>query len=132
MDSGKKNIVLMRYGSLEFRKCTYLGQEPDVPGWEIVKYYPNPYFGKEHEYEDHGVFYKPKDNPNHSIDKNIFKHKEMCYSIAMWRWNQRNSEYVFEFVGSRPLDLSDEERSWFWKVYKHGEEQLNSVYENGE
>lgn len=125
----EKDIVKMRYGSLEFRKCTYIGQEPENPGWEIVKYYNNDYYGKENEYDyfpdEH--CYRPKDNPHHSIDEKLFKRKELCYSIVIWRYIKKDDAYQLEFVGSRPLNLSKKERDWFWIVFEHGEKQLNCI-----
>ena len=128
----EEDVVKMRYGSLEFRKCSYLYKEPEVPSWEIVRYVPNEYYNKESEYDyfPNEHCYRPKNNPNHSIAENLFKSKEYCYTIAVWKYIEKDSEYELRFVGSRPINLSKKEREWFWVIAEHGEKQLNDYEED--
>lgn len=122
-----------RIGTLEFRLCSYLCDYPEVPGWEIVKYYPNCYYGKEDGYIYVGAGrYQDKEWPNHYVSESCFRHKESCYTIASWHWDDREHIYELRSIGNRLLDLTEEERTIFWQIYEYGEKFINAVSEDDE
>lgn len=41
-----------RIKNLEFKPCTYIGELPKYISFEIVKYYPNSYYGTESNFEN--------------------------------------------------------------------------------
>ena len=43
-------IQSKRIGILEFREASYVGNKPPFVSYDIVKWYPNLYYGKENEY----------------------------------------------------------------------------------
>lgn len=118
----------MRIDNLEYRKCSYLGPEPEHCGWEICKWEPNDYYGKESEFTKDGEFYRP--NNEHydfmKIHKDCFKRPEISYTIASWEWNDHESCYELEFIGDRPLNLDLESWKTFKSLLEYGFHQLNS------
>lgn len=101
----------------------------DVEYYDIVKYYPNEYYGKEDEYvliADDMYCHKDDTNLRYRVHKSCFAHKECCYSIAHIN-DVDDCEIVS--VGSRMIELSKQE--WldlkdvldvFYRKYK----ELNS------
>lgn len=118
--------VLKRIGNLAVGKCSYLGNEPEIPSYEIVKYYPNCHYGKKDEYEYvEGGMYKKKGAPNNwLVHENCFTHPESCFTVAIWRWDKHEEIYQLESVGKRLNDLIGEERNLFWELYDWGENFL--------
>lgn len=130
-----KNLNQMRIDALEFRKCSYLGEEPKYIGWEICKWEPNPYYKRESEFIEDGEFYHPNDKHYKfvSIHRDCFKHPETSYTIASWDWDKHEDCYELKFCGDRPLNLSNEEWLTFRKLLEHGFKQLNPWwYENSD
>jgi hypothetical protein len=120
------SIEKLRIKNLEFKKSCYLGQEPENPSYSIDKWYKNEYYKQEKKYIKEGEFYKyPDPEICLTIHKNCFKNKECCYSIAHFVWDEHEECYTFEFVGDRPLDLTDTERVVFWRLIEHGFNVLN-------
>lgn len=117
----------MRIGNLEFRKSSYLGEEPEHCGYLVYKWYPNEYYGRETEFIKDGDWYRPNNEHYNfiKIDKDCFKHPESCYTIAHWNWNDREGCYDFEFVGDRPIDLTISEWNDFKTLITHGFHELN-------
>ena len=117
----------MRIDNLEFRKCSYLGEPPEHIGWEICKYQPNHYYGRESEFVKDGEYYHPNNEQYNfvSIHKSCFQSPETCFTIASWRWNSHEDCYNLEFVGDRPLNLTDSEWLTFRKLLEYGFHQLN-------
>lgn len=117
---------MKRINNLEFGKSSYLGPEPDNPGWEIRVYKPNQYYGNESDFIKKGTKYYLKD-PAYSyfsIDESCFKRPEYCFTITSWEWI--HNEYVLMFVDDRPLDLTDEEWLDFKELLKFGFEYLKT------
>lgn len=128
-----KESVSKRFGTLSFGLCSYLGKYPEVPGWEICRYYPNYLYGKEDEYTYIGAGrYQSKGHPNHYVSEGCFKHKESCYTIASWQWDEHEGIYELKVCCNRLLDLDEEERKMFWEVYEYGEKIINAISEDDE
>lgn len=117
-------IQSKRIGVLEFREASYVGNKPPFVSYDIVKWYPNLYYGKENEYIklNHEFYCYPK-NTGCRIHKDLFKSKELCIVLATFRYDYQEECYNFEFIGDRPLQLI----SWdyFRELVKYGFEQLN-------
>ena len=115
----------MRIKNLEFRKATYIGEEPEHPSYHINKWEPNMYYGNEDKYIKDGEYYKNPEIPHFRIHKGCFKNTETCYAIACFYWDNKEECYNFEFIGDRPLFITDEERIIFWRLIEHGFNTLN-------
>ena len=118
----------MRIGNLEFRKCSYLCEPPEHVGWEICKWEPNSYYGRESEFIKDGEYFKPNDEHYSfvSIHKDCFKNPECSYTVASWHWDMHEDCYDFEFCGDRPIsNLTEEEWITFRRLIDFGFKQLN-------
>jgi len=94
--------------------------------YEIVKWYPNSYYGKEQEYVDNGWevgedFYRLN---NTSIHKNCFKNPESCYTVATLHYDDGEGCCDMQTVGPRVLQLSKPEREDFFAVYEYAEDRI--------
>ena len=124
-----EEIKEKRIGNLMFRKATYLGNEPDIPDWDIDYYYPNIYYGKEKDFikDDRSPdFYLYPNSHNARIHKDCFKHKEACFTIACFVYDKHEGFYNIRFIGDRPMNLTEEEWMTFRKLLKYGNEALNT------
>jgi hypothetical protein len=105
----------------------------DIPRYsffEILKWEPNQYYGKLQEYLNDGweiSFSGEFLQKNHtSISLSFFTgNPESCYMLASWT-NMDHDEKSpdLKFVGSRPMDLNEEEQSIFMKLAKSGQEHI--------
>ena len=110
--------------TIELQEATYLCDPPEHRAWHIVKWYPNEYYGKEHEYIRCGVFYTKPDDPNFKIHKSCFKHRMLNVAIAEFEWV--DGYYEFKYIADRPLRLlTSKDYEAFRRVVKQGFEQLN-------
>lgn len=101
---------------------------PPFSFFEIVKYEPNPYYGKEEEYDFDGEYYRPKGYDNlYSIHKSCFTNPESSFMLGCWK-NIDNDELIpnLELVNSRPFDLDEEEQPVFWELAKVGQEHITT------
>ena len=94
--------------------------------YEIVKWYPNSYYGKEQEYVDNGwevgeEFYRLN---NTSIHKNCFANPESCYTIATLHYDADEGCCDMKTIGPRLLQLSKPERDDFFAVYEYAEDRI--------
>lgn len=117
---------LKRMGNLAMGKCSYLGNEPEIPSYEIVKYYPNCYYGRKDEFEPiGGGMYKEKGTSGDwRVHESCFVHPDSCFTVAIWRWDKHEEIYQLESVGKRLNELVGEERKIFWDLYDWGEKFL--------
>lgn len=115
----------VRINNIEFRK--YTSTKTTKPLYEIVKWEPNPYYGKKQQYLDND--YKlnfegwglTKDG--HTIDLKFFDNVEGCFTIA---FIEKGSEsWELRSVGERLLDLTPEEWNDFHSVYTLGQAKLH-------
>lgn len=117
-------IQSKRIGVLEFREASYVGNKPPFVSYDIVKWYPNPYYGNEKNYiKLNHEFYCYPNNTGCRVHKDLFKSKELCIVLATFRYESQEECYNLEFIGDRPLELSN----WvnFKELIKYGFEQLN-------
>lgn len=112
-----KNI---RIENIEIRKTNY----KDSP-YEFVKWYLNNYYGQKETmlqqgWENNG----DRVTKDHcSIYNSCFEHPESCYVIA---WMKKDKEgYYMETVGSRLLEISEEELKLFFDIYRKADKKLN-------
>lgn len=96
--------------------------------FEIVKYEPNPYYGKESEFE-----YIPKEktykrNDHSYVHPSCFINPESSYMLAYWE-NVDHDELTpdLKFVGRRPFDLTEEERMVFFDLASIGQDHLEKI-----
>jgi hypothetical protein len=125
------------------RKCP-TQEHLDIPRFshfEILRWHTNPHYGKEQEYRDNGYVDSfggdfLQSPTGSSIQKTFFTKPESCYMIASWQ-NMDHDEKTpdLKFVGSRPLEIDEEEWSTFLRIAKAGqaeiERQLNNFNEEG-
>lgn len=120
------NVKEKRIGDLAFIKATYFSKELECPAWDIVQYYPNPYYGKESEYnvDETGEWYY-KESIYARTHKSCFKHKEGCITLASFEYDSHEGIYELHFCCDRPIGLNEEEQKIFWELFKYGNNQLN-------
>lgn len=117
----------IRINNLEFKE--YTSTKKDKLLYEIVKWYPNNYFGKEKEYRKDGYV----DNFEgwgltrdwHTISKALFTYPENCIVIAFIE--KSNEDWELRSVGERLLELTPEEQQDFFTVYTLGQAKLNKI-----
>ena len=121
-------MVSKRIGDLEFRKATYLCDEPENPSYHINCYLSNDYYGKEGEFIkiDNEFYINPK-YPNYKIHKNCFKNPEISLAIASFVYCK--DCYKFEYIGDRPLThINIHNERIFKELIEYGFKQLNSSW----
>ena len=94
--------------------------------YEIVKWQPNCYYGREQEYVDNGWeltdgFYKLN---NTSISEGCFVNPETCYTIATLHYDDSEGCCDMKTVGPRLLDLDKSDRADFFTVYEYAEDRI--------
>ena len=116
----------IRINNIECRETTYKSKE-----YEFVKWEKNMYYGTEKELLDEGYERIEYDSggwamtrSNHTIDSSCFKNPETCYVIAWLEPNRREPDVNLLSVGSRLLDLSEEDMDAFFRVYKIANEMI--------
>lgn len=110
----------IRINQIEIRKTTYK-EHP----YEFIKWYPNLYYQQWDKMIEDGwredVESLRKDHC--SIHKSCFINPESCYVIA---WMKKDKEgYYMETVGSRLLNLNEEELKTFFDIYRKADKKLN-------
>ena len=108
----------------------------DIPRFsffEIVKWEPNQYYGKLQEYLDDGweISFGGSflQRSNTSISLSFFTGSpESCFMLASWE-NMDHDEKSpdLKFVGSRPMDLNEEEQAIFMQIAKAGQHHIEKV-----
>lgn len=86
--------------------------------YEILFYYPNPYYGRENEYVKNEKlgWYEYPDQPNVKIHSGCFKSPESCYVLAFIT-NGEEPDVVS--VGLRPWELSGSDDIAFREILKY-------------
>jgi hypothetical protein len=102
---------------------------PPFSFFEILYIQPNIYYGKEEEMMKDGYTWSwggsflQKDG--HSIDKSCFINPESAYMLANWDDVDHDEKTPdLKFVGSRPMELSDEEQIIFMRLAKIGQVEI--------
>jgi hypothetical protein len=111
--------MIIRIGNFEIQKTTYLldNTENTYPSFDIVVWRRNSHYNRESEYIKDGDYYTKKDL-GIRIHKSCFENPEYCYSLARFVWEY--DEYVLQYVGSRPLELTESEKKIFDQLIKFG------------
>jgi hypothetical protein len=94
--------------------------------YEIVKWQPNCYYGKQQEYIDNGWIlsggmYRLN---NTGISEGCFVNPESCYTIATLNYQEGEGCCEMTTVGARLLELSKSERADFFAVYEYAEDRI--------
>ena len=94
-----------------------------VGTYQILKYYPNDYFGMKENYMDQGWyvdgdFLRSPGPFKTSIQLSIFDRSESCCVIADLIYNSKEPDVDLQSVGSRILELAQEDRNDFFQVYE--------------
>ena len=100
--------------------------------YEIVKWQPNCYYGKQEEYlengwESDGGFLRLN---NTSIQESIFNLPETSYTIATLHYDADEGCCDMKTVGPRLLELSKLLRDDFFAVYEYAEERIRKEIED--
>jgi hypothetical protein len=111
---------------------------PKFSHFEIVKWEPNPYYGKYDDYikdgyeESFGGDFLQK--PGHSIQKTFFDKPESCYVIAYWvDMDHDEMSPDLKFVGSRPFELDPQEKVYFMQLAEITQKEIeNQLRQNEE
>lgn len=117
----------MRSGRFEGRVYNTIYRNSGVY-YEVVKWYPNRYYGKEKDYiyDEKGKYFYHKDCPQCHIDKYLFSIKETCCTICFIEYNDHEDCWEVRNVGNRPFtDVSMEEYKDYRDVVMHMLKQLN-------
>lgn len=115
----------IRINNLEFRE--YTSTKKDKPLYEIVKWYPNIYFGKEEDYKKEG-YIDTKDflqKGGINISKLAFTLPQTCIVIAFIE--KGSEDWGLKSVGERLLELTPEEWEDFHQIYTLGQSKLNKL-----
>jgi hypothetical protein len=109
----------IKIGNIEFRTIRGL--------YEIVKWYPNAYYGKESEYtllESGNYTVKGKNAEHVYIDKAVFKNPESCYTLAFLKKDDRNDDIRVELCWGRIFDLEDTDYADYNAVVRQAYKEL--------
>jgi hypothetical protein len=107
--------------------------------YEIVKNYPNTYYGSEQRLIEEG--YERVEYPNnrwqmkrgwHNIDMSCFVNPESCHIIAKLEYDEDEMCCDLTTVGPRLLDLDKKEREDFFTVYELAEKMIKEENESKE
>lgn len=116
----------VRINNIECRQTIYKTRE-----YELIAWYPNQYYGrKEAMVKEDGYKYVEYDGDwglsknGYTINSSCFKNPESCYVVAWLEPNYKEPDVNLVTVGSRLLELSEEDRETFFKVYKIANEMI--------
>jgi hypothetical protein len=103
---------------------------PRYSFFEILKWEPNEYYGKLQEYLNDGweISFGGEflQKSHRSIQLSFFtRSSESCYMLASWTNIDHDEKSPdLKFVGSRPMDLTEEEQIIFMKLAKAGQDHI--------
>ena len=117
----------IRIGNIECKPTGYKDREYQIIKWEVNSYYGSEERminedGYEKEYHPSGDWGLTKGM--HTVNSSCFKNPETCYVIAWLNPNRREPDVDMETVGSRMLDLEQDELSTFMRVYRIAHELI--------
>jgi hypothetical protein len=105
--------------------------------YEFVKWYPNKYFGTKAQLiaEGYELIVSQDDDfslvkHNHHIHGSCFQSPESCYTIATIVYDKNERCTEIQSVGSRLLDLTKNERMYFFEVYHYADKQIKKENKN--
>lgn len=99
--------------------------------YEIIKWYPNEYYGAEEQMiadgwehiEVDGKFFGLRNN-NCTVTASCFKNPESAYTVAILEYDDSEGCCDMTTVGTRLLKLKKKDRKAFFKVYKLAEKAI--------
>lgn len=123
-----------RIEDLEFKPSSYLlpkDKWPENPGYDIVLWYPNSYYGRDNEFPEYPLDNSYRTDPkylNLRIHKLCFKYPESCFTIASFDYDEHEHYYELHFCLDRPMEYLNtvEKREAFWELLNYGNKQLNN------
>ena len=88
--------------------------------WEIVKWYPNPHYGREKEFiwDEARQSYRDPNYSNWFVSPGCFINPECCYVVADVQ-ECKDEEPDIRTIGARPFQLSHNDRIDFYKIIKY-------------
>lgn len=100
--------------------------------FEILRWYPNSLYNQKLSYMKDGYIEEDgflRNKEKHvSIQSSIFDKKETCCVIAFLNYNHKEPDVDLKSVGSRLLDLTQEERNDFFQVYEIANKYIMNYY----
>lgn len=98
--------------------CVVPRGDDDRYAYEVLMYYPNPYYGHEKDFVkvDGTDYYEYPDNPFCKIHEGCFKNEESCYVVAFIT-NAEEPDVVS--VGLRPWELKGSDDIAFREILKY-------------
>ena len=114
-----------RVNNIEFRPSVSITTQ--LPYYEIVKWGENTFYGKENEFEKTELGGFRHKEFGYSVSENIFKIKEMCYTLAFFV-NMDEMEPDLRTVGKRPFELDAKEWLDFLTVMNYGFDKIKEKY----
>lgn len=93
----------MRRNNIELRPIiNNNNQNENDIRFEIVKWQPNHYYGKENDYIKNDMFYHLPNQYHIKIHESCFKSIETCFTL-IWIYNNG----TIKFIGNRPMELDN-------------------------
>ena len=99
--------------------------------YEIVKWYPNEYYGAEEKMLSEGWERSMKDGEYFGLSRGFttitascFKKPESVYTIATLEWDRGEDWCNMKTVGNRLLELDEVNRQDFFEVYRLAEDKI--------
>lgn len=106
-----ENVTKYRIGNIEVRYMTGIELT-----YEILKWIPNKYYGKESEYNWSGDIAHSVDRPRVNIDRSCFENKETAFVIGYLEFIEGSPK--IEEISTRVIDLTDKEILDYKKVLR--------------
>lgn len=100
-----------RIGNIEVRPIT----DTELT-YEILKWIPNKFYGKESEYNWSGDIAHPVDRPRVNIDRSCFENEETAFVIGHLEFIEGSPK--IEEISTRVIDLTDKEILDYKKVLR--------------
>ena len=123
----------VRINNIECRK--YTSTKTDNIHYEIIKWYKNKYYNKRDEMLSNGfietfdgITFDGMTTGSYSINNSCFINEESCYTIASLYLDIKEPDVYLKSVGSRLLDLNEEEINSFFRVYKVVNEKIKKIH----
>ena len=103
-------MTTIRIGNISSRITHTI--KDNKPYIEIVKWETNTYYGKEKHYiyDKKRNVYKKRGAKNQTLNSNVFKNKEHCFTLAVFR------DGDLSFIGRRPFELNTIEFKRFYTI----------------
>ena len=118
-------IEKYRINDIEFR-ATKSFVDNTVYYYEIVKWYDNPWYKKENDFEKRGDRYVHKEYNFFGVEEKTFRIKECCYTLAIFRNRDGEMEPDLTTVGDRVAKLEDNEIMDFFTIMRYGFDKIIS------